>query len=71
MVVAPTIDWSNVQGLSENIKRYRDSPIMHPSVFDEMKPMLFSAGQVVKFPLPTEHLRKPKCRCVAGTLART
>jgi len=47
------------QGLKANIKRYRNSPVMHPSVSDEFKPCLFSDGVRVPFPAPNRSLRKP------------
>jgi len=45
------VTWSDrEQGLKANIKRYRFSPVMHPSVADECKPCLFSNGVRVPFP---------------------
>lgn len=55
-----TVGWSNpCQGLQANIERYKNSPIMHDSVPDEFKPMLFVHGVRVQFPQPTKKLRKP------------
>lgn len=55
-----TVGWSNpCQGLQANIERYKNSPIMHDSVPDEFKPMLFVHGVRVQFPPPTKKLRKP------------
>jgi len=45
------IDWSDShQGFNELIQRYRDSPIMHPSMPETSKPLIFSNGLVVPFP---------------------
>lgn len=41
------------QCLSDLILRYRDSPVMHWSVPEECKPVIFSNGHVVPFPQPT------------------
>lgn len=49
------IDWSDShQGFDELIQRYRDSPIMHPSMPETSKPLIFSNGLVVPFPGPTK-----------------
>jgi RNA recognition motif-containing protein len=47
------------QSLSDLIRRYRDSAVMHSSVPDECKPILFSDGLMVPFPEPTKHLDPP------------
>mmetsp|Transcript_38842 Transcript_38842/g.89700 ORF Transcript_38842/g.89700 Transcript_38842/m.89700 type:complete len:414 (-) Transcript_38842:483-1724(-) len=47
------------QGLAPNIERYRNSPVMHDSVSDEFKPLLFKAGTRVAFPRPTKAIRAP------------
>jgi hypothetical protein len=50
-------DWSEShQGLVELIQRYRDSPIMHPSMPDASKPIMFSNGLVAPFPSPTKEI---------------
>jgi hypothetical protein len=60
------VSWSECQGLQANIENYRNSSIMHPSVEEEFKPLLFKGGRVVPFPKPTREinayrkLRKPK-----------
>merc|ERR1712226_1484683 len=37
--------WSNpVQGLTANVQRYRNSPVMHDKVPDSYKPVVFSNG---------------------------
>jgi len=50
------------QGLAPNIERYRNSPVMHESVSDEFKPILFKDGMRVAFPPPTKTIRAPKFR---------
>lgn len=47
------------QGLAAHIAKYRESPLMHPSVAQEFKPMLFSHGSPLAFPLPTTQLKAP------------
>merc|ERR1712190_605954 len=55
------VGWSSRhQGLAEQIKRYRNSPVMHESVPDEYKPMLFQNGRRVAFPPPTLVLKNPR-----------
>jgi len=57
------IGWSSVlQGLQAHIERYRNSPVMHNSVPDEFKPVLFENGERVAFPGPTRTLRAPRIR---------
>jgi hypothetical protein len=57
------ISWSNpLQGLQAHIDRYRNSPVMHESVPDEHKPMLFSDGIRKSFPEPTKKIRAPRLR---------
>lgn len=57
--------WSApLQGLVENIERYRNAPVMHRSVPDDHKPALFSSsGARVSFPAPTVKVRGPRVRC--------
>jgi len=50
------------QGLEANIERYRNSPMMHESVPDEFRPVIFKAGVRVPFPPPTRRLRAPDLR---------
>merc|ERR1712113_672367 len=50
------------QGLPAHIERYRNSPVMHPSVPDEYKPVLVKHGQRVAFPEPTKTMRAPRVR---------
>jgi len=50
------------QGLDLQIRRFQNSPVMHPSVPDEIKPMLFTDGVRSPFPEPTKQLREPRAR---------
>lgn len=52
------------QGLEEHVERYRNSPVMHPTMPDEYKPMMFRDGVRVPFPPPTKAIRAPKLRPV-------
>jgi hypothetical protein len=54
------ISWSQCQGLEANIEKFRNSSVMHPSVHDECKPLLFKDGKVVPFPKPTRKIRQDK-----------
>jgi len=51
--------WSSTQGISQHIKNYRNSPVMHESVAEECKPLLFRHGERVAFPPPTQKLKAP------------
>lgn len=48
------------QSLHRNIERFRNSPVMHPDVPDEFKPVLLTLGERVAFPAPTKRLRAPR-----------
>merc|ERR1712137_468770 len=55
--------WSDKdQGLEANIDRYRNSPVMHRSMPDDVKPMLFHMGQTMTFPSPTKTIKAPRIR---------
>ncbi|CAJ1365219.1 unnamed protein product [Effrenium voratum] len=55
--------WSQPhRGLSGHIERYRNSPVMHPSMPDEYKPVIFADGQRITFPAPTKTIRAPRIR---------
>merc|ERR1719221_78725 len=57
------VSWSEpMQGLQAHIDRYRNSPVMHESVPDEYRPVLFQAGVRVAFPEPTKRIRAPRLR---------
>lgn len=51
-----------LQGLSEMTERYRNSPLMHPSVPDCLRPAVYSNGCRVLFPEPTVPLKPPRAR---------
>jgi hypothetical protein len=53
--------WSDtLNGLDAHIERYRNSPVMHESVPDEHKPVIFSGTERVHFPPPTKKIRAPR-----------
>jgi len=54
--------WAVQQGLEVNVERYRNSPVMHPSVPGDFKPALYKEGREVPFPPPTRELKAPKAR---------
>lgn len=57
------VTWSTAhQGLDCHIERYRNSPMMHHSVPDELKPVVFVNGERVPFPAPTKKPRAPRIR---------
>jgi len=56
--------WAVQQGLYANIERYRNSPVMHPSVPSDFKPALYKDGVHIAFPPPTRELKAPKARRV-------
>eukprot|EP00927_Polykrikos_kofoidii_P023876 TRINITY_DN21838_c0_g1_i1.p1 TRINITY_DN21838_c0_g1~~TRINITY_DN21838_c0_g1_i1.p1 ORF type:complete len:463 (-),score=82.54 TRINITY_DN21838_c0_g1_i1:237-1625(-) len=59
------VSWAHPhQGLSKHVDRYRNSPVMHPCMPDEYKPMMFKNGVQIPFPLPTKAIRAPKLRPV-------
>lgn len=60
------VGWSTLQGLDGHIERYRNSPVMHPDVPDEMRPLLLQSGQSVPFPPPTKKLRAPHLKDCRG-----
>merc|ERR1740121_2134085 len=57
------VSWSNVlQGLEAHVERYRNSPLMHPSVPDEFRPACFDGARRVPFPAPTQRIKAPRYR---------
>jgi RNA recognition motif-containing protein len=56
------------QGLDLQIRRFQNSPVMHPSVPDEIKPMIFTDGVRSPFPEPTKQLREPRARRPASEM---
>jgi len=60
------VAWSNpLQGLSSHVERYRNSPVMHESVPEQWRPMLFKHGVAVPFPEPTKKIKAPKVKAAA------
>jgi len=53
---------TGTQGRLANVERYRNSPVMHASVPEDLKPKLLSKGQVVAFPAPTNAIKAPRVR---------
>lgn len=63
------VSWAHPhQGLHEHVERYRNSPVMHPTMPEEYKPMVFKDGERVPFPPPTKAIRAPKLRPVHDRL---
>lgn len=57
------VSWSEpCRTVAEHIDRYRNSPVMHPSMPDEYKPVIFHEGRRVEFPPPTRPIRLPRIR---------
>jgi len=53
--------WSDpYQGLAANVERYRNSPVMHESVHDKHKPIVFVGGLRQAFPVPNKLIKAPK-----------
>jgi RNA recognition motif-containing protein len=59
------VEWGGAQqSLHANIERYRNSPLMHASVPDAYKPVLFERGVRAAFPAPTQAVKQMKLRRV-------
>lgn len=57
------VSWSGPhQGLEEHIERYRNSPVMHDTVPEEYKPLLFERGVRMAFPPPSKNPQVPRVR---------
>jgi hypothetical protein len=58
-----TVAWScPTQGRDAHIERYRNSPVMHHSLPDEWRPVLFQNGMRIAFPSPSKSIKAPKVR---------
>jgi len=57
-----TVEWCVLQGCAAHIARYRNSPMMHPSVEDQFKPILLHQGQRLPFAPPTMEIKPPRQR---------
>ncbi|CAE7401304.1 TE1 [Symbiodinium pilosum] len=54
------VSWSGPhQGFKAHVERYRNSPVMHRSVPDEYKPVIFKNGARKNFPRPTKKVKAP------------
>jgi hypothetical protein len=49
-----------LHGLEALIDHYRNSPVMHDSIPEEHKPLLFAGLERVQFPPPTKRVRAPR-----------
>mmetsp|Transcript_97994 Transcript_97994/g.204415 ORF Transcript_97994/g.204415 Transcript_97994/m.204415 type:complete len:254 (-) Transcript_97994:166-927(-) len=57
------VDWSQaLQGLPCLIERYRNSPLMHKTVPDNLRPCIYSSGARAVFPPPTVAIKAPRLR---------
>jgi len=57
------VEWSEVfQGFGEMTERYRNSPMMHPLVPEELRPVVYRDGVRVPFPAPTQPIPAPRLR---------
>jgi hypothetical protein len=54
------VSLSQCQGLQANIAKYRNSSVMHHSVPDDCKPLLFQDGEAVPFPKPTKRIKEDR-----------
>lgn len=50
------------QGYAVHVRRYRNSPVMHATVPESYKPMLFKNGVQQSFPAPTKKIKEPRLR---------
>jgi len=56
------------QGYAVHVRRYRNSPVMHPSVPEFYKPLIFKNGVQQSFPAPTKKIKEPRLRRGAPVL---
>jgi len=55
-----SVSWSQpLQGLDAHVARYRNSPVMHESVPDAFRPVLFAKGKRIPLPEPTKRIKPP------------
>jgi len=63
------VHWSDLQGLRANVERYRNSPVMHPDVPEQYRPLMLVNGLSACFPSPTRSIKVParlkSARCQA------
>jgi RNA recognition motif-containing protein len=61
--VAFEVNWCEAhQGLKVHVNKYQNSPVMHPSVLEEYKPLIFKNGLRQPFPPPTKAIKEPRLR---------
>jgi RNA recognition motif-containing protein len=61
--VAFEVNWCEAhQGLKVHVNKYQNSPVMHPSVLEEYKPLIFKNGLRQQFPPPTKVIKEPRLR---------
>jgi len=69
------VSWSSPhQGLEQHVERYRSSPVMHPNIPEDWKPLIFLNAVRVAFPPPLKHIKAPKVRSrpeVATTITQS
>jgi RNA recognition motif-containing protein len=53
-----------IQGRDEQVERYRNSPLMHESVSDDLRPAIYRDGARVAFPESTVPLKPPRARAM-------
>lgn len=56
------MEWASTQGLFANVEGLRNNPVMHSSVPDDFKPLLFRQGVLMDFPPPTKQVRAPRTK---------
>jgi len=57
------VSWGEpLQGLVAHCERYRNSPVMHESVPEYVKPAVFFNGQRRSFPTPTMQIQPPRAK---------
>jgi len=62
------VSWAlPLQGYDQCVGRYRNSQVMHHSVPDEFRPLLFKSGERIPFPAPTKTIRNPRYRRMRGS----
>jgi len=68
---AAVVEWSEaLQGVDGLVERYRNSPLMHPSVPDHLRPALYHNGRRAIFPAPTMPLKAPRVRRASSRRAQ-
>lgn len=53
--------WATQQGLQSLVELFRNSAVMHKTVPDWAKPVIYQGGVAVSFPLPTKMPKAPRC----------